>query len=66
MSSLNEKITARRPKPYDLPRHKQQEAWFYTNKGSIDLVVYDSGKTVQYRFRLRDMEKIVRDLRRNP
>jgi hypothetical protein len=56
-------IKARDSKPYDLPKQKGRGAWFYTNRGSIDLVVDDAqGKIVQYRFRVRDMAKIVKAL----
>jgi hypothetical protein len=62
------KVSKRNRKPFDLPKDKKRntEAWFYTNEGSIDLVLYEVGKNggsaVTYRFRLRDMQKIVKDM----
>jgi hypothetical protein len=52
---------------YRLPNYKNIEAWFYTNRGSIDLVVHQEGvpvKSIIYRFRLRDMREIVKALSR--
>jgi hypothetical protein len=68
-SMRDRKVSRRNQKPFDLPKDKKRntEAWFYTNEGSIDLVLYETGRDgvgtgVSYRFKLRDMEKIVKDM----
>lgn len=54
-------------KSQDLPltaiKGKVTRAWFYANRGSIDLVLQENGGGCAiYRFRLRDMRKILEDL----
>jgi hypothetical protein len=62
MSDMDRKIKPRDPRSYPLPTQGKTAAWFYANKGSIDLVVQTSADTIGYRFRLRDMRKIVEAL----
>jgi hypothetical protein len=59
-------IKPRNCSSYPLPRHGGTDAWFYTNRGSIDLIVSGAGKTLAYRLRVRDMKEIVRALRSKP
>jgi hypothetical protein len=57
----------RRSGSYALPNHEELEAWFYTNTGSIDLVIRKpNAQTLIYRLRVSDMEKIVKALRSKP
>jgi hypothetical protein len=55
-------VIKRRNGPYRLPKNNSKEGWFYTNTGSVDLVVYDGQKSIIFRLWVRDLKKIVKAL----
>ena len=59
------KLKKRGLNPYRLPTDARgAEAWFYTNDTSVDIVVRQAnGTTAQYRFKLKDMRRIVEHLK---
>lgn len=65
--SKKRQIKPRDREPYDLGicHASQSDAWFYTNKSSIELVVQNmkgTPITVHYRLKLSDLRRIVEGL----
>jgi hypothetical protein len=53
--------------PYELTAQGNVEAWFYTARRSVHLVLSETGRRgIVYRLRVRDMERIVKALKVKP